>query len=184
MKRTNADGHSSNRYTEGNPALGIPATVVGAEEMNNLQEEIVNVILDQGITLNATVENQLLLAIRSMIGLGGVQSQFAIANNQTTAANVTGLLFDKTVTKSFEVLFDIYRKTDTALSQVNETGKIYGTYDPVGDSWKVSANSVFDNSGVIFSITSAGQVQYKSSNISGANHVGLMRFTSITRIKL
>ena len=152
--------------------------------MNLLQEEIVNVILDQGIALNATIENQLLLAIRSMINNGGVQNTISILNNQTAVQPLTGLLFDKLATKSFEILFDCYRKTDTALSQVNETGKIYGNYDPVSDTWRVSVNSVFDDAGVSFFITTAGQLQYKSTDITGANYVGTLRVTAITKLKI
>jgi len=72
MKRTTAPGATvGNRYTEGDPGGGIPATVVGDSEMNNIQEEIVNVVLDAGIALDGAIENQLLLAIRIILGLGG-----------------------------------------------------------------------------------------------------------------
>ena len=65
LKRTDADGHDSNRYTEGNPSLGVPATVVGAEEMNNIQEEIATTVEGAGLTVDQTgsSEGQLLQAI-------------------------------------------------------------------------------------------------------------------------
>jgi len=40
MHRTDADGHSSNQFTDGNPSLGVEATVVDAAFMNAVQEEV------------------------------------------------------------------------------------------------------------------------------------------------
>jgi hypothetical protein len=57
-------------FTGGNPGGGIPPTIVTADFMNAIQEEIANVILDAGLTLNKTTQNQLLAAINAKITTG------------------------------------------------------------------------------------------------------------------
>ena len=54
-------------FTEGNPASGVPATVVTADWLNNVQEEIVNVIGAAGLALDGTDQTQLLEAIAYLI---------------------------------------------------------------------------------------------------------------------
>jgi hypothetical protein len=51
MHRTDASGHSSNLYTEGNPSLGIQATEVDDAAMNAIQEELCRTVEKAGITL-------------------------------------------------------------------------------------------------------------------------------------
>ena len=121
MQRTAAPANDSGRYTEGNPSRGIPATVVGAVEMNLIQEEIVNVVLDAGITLDDATEDQLLAAIRVIISRGGTSiANFAIANN-TGPANITTIpALDNALVKGARILFDILRRTDT--QDLNEIG--------------------------------------------------------------
>jgi len=63
MQRTVAPGNDNNLYTEGDPGLSIPATVVGALEMNNIQEELCNFIESVGITLDSGDLTQLEQAI-------------------------------------------------------------------------------------------------------------------------
>jgi hypothetical protein len=53
-------------FTGGNPSSGQPATVVAADWMNSVQEEISHVIESAGITLSKTANNQLLLALQAL----------------------------------------------------------------------------------------------------------------------
>ena len=179
MKRTDAEAHDSNRYTEGNPALGIPATVVGAEEMNNIQEEIVNVVLDAGITLSGSTETQLLAALNTIIGRGGTQLSQAITDNVSDTV-ITGLVFDKTDYKGARALIDMHRRDDG--QSANEIGELYITHDTEADSWDVFLASHDGDCDVTFNITAAGQVRYSSSNYGGANYSGTMRVTNITTL--
>ena len=180
MKRTDAAGHDSNRYTEGNPALGVPATVVGAEEMNNIQEEICNVIEAAGITLDELDEDQLLEAINVLIGQGGSQSTQTVLDNQSLAVDITSLVFDKTEVKSVHMLIDVHRRDDG--QNANELFKVSVMYDPEDDDWDITYDSQFEDSGVDFTVTSVGQVKYTSSNFGGANYDGDMRITQVTRV--
>lgn len=56
-----------NKFTDGNPALGIPATDVSDEWLNSIQEEIAYTIEQSGIALNKASTTQLNAAINSRI---------------------------------------------------------------------------------------------------------------------
>lgn len=71
MQRTNAPYHVDNRFTDGNPLTGQKATYVDAAIMNALVDEMVYVIEQAGITLEAGNNTQLRAAIVSMIAGGG-----------------------------------------------------------------------------------------------------------------
>jgi hypothetical protein len=53
-------------FTEGNPAAGVPATVVTAAWMNDIQEELLTVLSAGGVAPVKGVQDQLLRAIRTM----------------------------------------------------------------------------------------------------------------------
>lgn len=55
MKRTDAPGSTiDNKFTGGNPGMGIPPTLLDASFMNVLQEEMCYVIEEAGLTLDQT----------------------------------------------------------------------------------------------------------------------------------
>lgn len=95
--------------------------------------------------------------------IGDIQeTSFSAANNQVAVANVTGLLFPNATVRSFEaqvaVLID-------ATTDLYEKFRLEGIQK--GSSWDMFIISVGDNSGITFSITNAGQVQYTSANSAG-----------------
>lgn len=171
-----------NLFTEGNPSLGVPATVVTDDWANDVQEEIVNVILDQGIALVKGTQTQLLDAIKSIVAFGGdSQISQAIANLQAAAADVTGAIYDKTSIKAVHLAFDLERLTDTQNEQ--ESGWIYLRHDTNDDVWHISVQSTGDDCGVTFSVTASGQLQYTSDDLSGTNYEGTLRITSVLQAK-
>lgn len=95
---------------------------------------------------------------------------------------MTDLVFDKTITKSARVLFDIFRKTDTA--NFTEVGEMFLVYNPEDDDWDISINSSFDDAGVIFTVTSAGQVQYTSDSIAGGSYEGTLKLKNVTKVSI
>lgn len=90
------------------------------------------------------------------------ETSFSAANNQSSPANVTGFVFSNSVVRSFKALVSVY---------INATGSLYEVFDldgiQRGADWQMSVTSTGDSSGIVFSITTAGQIQYTSSNITG-----------------
>ncbi|MGE4292401.1 MAG: hypothetical protein AB7E32_09340 [Desulfovibrio sp.] len=70
MKRIDHSTAADERFTEGNPATGTPATVVTADWLNGIQEELVHVITQAGITLDGEDLTQVYQAIAAMIADG------------------------------------------------------------------------------------------------------------------
>jgi hypothetical protein len=101
------------------------------------------------------------------------ETSFSLANNQASAANVTGLAFASGVSRSFEALVSV--EIDAA-SDLFEVFKLYGIQR--GADWQMSVESTGDNSLVNFTITSSGQVQYTSGNYSSFV-AGLIKFRAV-----
>jgi hypothetical protein len=79
-------GAGKDGWRDGNKALGIPATVVTAEFLNSLQEEVANVIESQGITLDVGDKTQLKQAIERMVKGGDYKASVRVAS--TAAINL------------------------------------------------------------------------------------------------
>lgn len=102
-------------------------------------------------------------------------SSVTIANNQAVAANVTDLILDGAEVRSALVEYSLYRKTDT--NEVLQSGIFRVQYKPIEMTWLLGAESYLgDNAGVTFSITSGGQVQYVSDDLTGTNYVGNLKY--------
>lgn len=90
------------------------------------------------------------------------QTSFSLADNQASPANVTGFAFANASVRSFDALVSV---SIDATSDVFETFKLLGVQR--GSDWSLSVESTGDDSGVAFSITNAGQIQYTSSSYAG-----------------
>lgn len=108
-----------------------------------------------------------------------VQTTFAIANNQSSFTNVTGLLFNTSTVKSAEISYFIIRESDTNPTGFVENGTLYIAYNEFASDWTFSQDGGGDAQ-VQFQITSGGQVQYKSSDIGSAGYSGSMEFRAKT----
>ena len=51
-------------FTNGNPATGVAPTIVDADWLNMIQQELINIVTAAGITPSKTVYNQVLSAIK------------------------------------------------------------------------------------------------------------------------
>lgn len=182
MHRIDGPGATiDNLFTEGNPTLGIPATEVSDDWLNDVQEEIANLIEDQGIVLVKGDQTQLLEAVKLLIGFGGdAQLNIALPNN-SGPFDATGLLFNKVNTKAAHISVDIERSTDTQNKQ--EIGTIFVTHDTRDDLWRISVSSNLDNAGVTFTITAAGQVRALTNNLTGTTYVGELRVAQVLKFK-
>jgi len=89
------------------------------------------------------------------------ETSFSAANNQTSPADVTGFSFASSV-RSFKALVSVTRIASTNLYEVFNILGIQRDSD-----WIIIVTGGGDSSGITFSITTAGQIQYTSSNLSG-----------------
>lgn len=78
----NLFGAGKDGFKDGNKTLGVAATIVNAEYLNNVQEELCNVIEPTGIVLDTNDRTQLKQAIRIMLSGADVTARF------TTTANI------------------------------------------------------------------------------------------------
>lgn len=99
---------------------------------------------------------------------------FSAANNQSSVANVTGLAFANGTVRSFHVIASI---TIVATSNVYAQFTLRGLQK--SSSWIIDSFYIGDDTGIVFSITSAGQVQYTSTNLAGFSS-NTMKFRSLS----
>ena len=97
-------------------------------------------------------------------------TSFTGADNQSSAANVTGLAFSYSTVASFQAIVSVIRGTNYAQFNLN------GVY--TGSSWEMADYIVGNTTtGVVFSITAAGQVQYTSTSTGTAPTIRFRAFT-------
>lgn len=102
------------------------------------------------------------------------ETSFSLVNNQAVASAVTGLVFANGVVRSFKALVSV---------EINATTGLFESFELLGiqkgSSWDMSVSSTGDDSGIVFSITSTGQVEYTSASYSGFVS-GLIKFRAET----
>lgn len=103
---------------------------------------------------------------------------FTVVNNQTSAADVTDFLIDPATYRGFVAEYSIYRNTtSTGATELSETGFLLGAFKTVAGAWFLTAGAATEEStGVTFSITAAGQIQYVSTNITGTPAASVLVF--------
>jgi len=87
---------------------------------------------------------------------------FGASNNQATPADVTGLVFSNASVRSFDALVSV---AINATASLFEVFKLTGILTSTGYTMYVTSTG--DTSGLVFSITAGGQVQYTSTNVTG-----------------
>lgn len=181
-----------NLFTEGNPALAIPATVVSADIMNALQMELCNVVTEAGLSLltsGTDTRDQVKAAVKILIERGGRSAPViqSIVNNQTSPADVTSFpTFSTADIAAIEFLYTVFRKTGS--SNVKETGRAYLTWNSETSSWgDVAQVSQHDASGVIFNTAlvsgSTYKLQYTSDDLTGSSYSGSLKITDIKYVR-
>lgn len=194
MFRIDSSGATiDNRFTEGDPALSIPATVVSADWLNHVQEEIVKTILEMGIALDKGDENQHFGALIELAKRGGRKAAYkSTLANSTGPADLTDdnnanevLSFDKQTVKALVGFIDIERRTDT--QNVQETGILFVTYDTNDDEWKVSLLTVHGDAETILTVAAVdanvSKLQYTTNDLTGTTYVGELRITNLVEIR-
>lgn len=142
---------------------GVLSSVKGGTGVNNggtLTYGANNITFTTSGPTSLTLPSSGTLAIISSGDIN--ETSFSIANNQSSPANVTGLVFSS----SIKMASVIYSVVVNASSNLYEAGEML-LVNIGNTSWQIAINSVGNSSGVVFSINSSGQVQYTSSNYAG-----------------
>lgn len=104
------------------------------------------------------------------------QTSATIANNQSSATNVSGLSFDTTEVRGAIVEYSVYRvTTGSGATEAVETGLMFLSYLSTAGTWDI-ATQHGGGAGVTFTVTNAGQVRYTSTNFTGSSYSGLIKF--------
>lgn len=109
----------------------------------------------------------------------GDERHFILENNQSVAADIDGLFLSKNIDSQMFVDFLIQRYTeDPSGFEAVEAGTLNIVYRPGARTYVVehAVTSGPDTSGVTFSITSSGQVQYTSTDIAGTEKLSRIFF--------
>lgn len=96
-------------------------------------------------------------------------SSVSIANNQTSAANVTGLTVSS-ATERYAVAEIRIRRVSTGGGATERVSvqTLFLTYNTLAATWALTKGSYGpDEHGMDFTVTAAGQVQYASDNMTG-----------------
>jgi hypothetical protein len=108
------------------------------------------------------------------LGVSNIFSgSFSASNNVSSASNVTGLSFDNSQTTSFQCQITVII-TRTIGNNLSETFTLEGQQNSSG--WGLYTSSLGDITGINFSITSLGQIQYTSSDITNFSS-SIFRYT-------
>jgi hypothetical protein len=99
---------------------------------------------------------------------------FSFANNQSAAANVTGFVFANASVRSFKALVSVSVDATADLFEIFEIEGIQK-----GSEWDYSVSSRGDVTGLSFSITNTGQIQYTSPSFAGFVS-GTIKFRALT----
>lgn len=110
------------------------------------------------ITKSSLVTSNVNLGVSSMFS-----GSFSASNNISSVANVTGLTFANASIRSFTATINVSIVVSSGTS-------LYSVYNLTGtqnaSGWSLYIETFGDTVGIVFSITSSGQVQYTSTNIS------------------
>jgi hypothetical protein len=119
--------------------------------------------------------------LNGLITLGDIPlTSGNLLNNQASPPTqlIPGLRFDISTVKGAFVEYNILRTTNETYERLTETGMLVVTYNPITFAWDLARYSAGD-AGIEFAISnvgSVGQAYYSSTNLTGAQYSGTIRF--------
>lgn len=111
-----------------------------------------------------------------------LQTSYVINNNVALDTDINRMFFDPGSVRAANITYSVYRTSTANPSGSVESGTIYLLYDnsaSLGSKWQLGQQKI-GNSGVVFSITDAGQVQYTSTDIDSIGYSGEIKFLAKT----
>ena len=113
----------------------------------------------------------------------GIEQHFELKNNQATAQDISGLIFDFRSVSYSKVNYLIQRVTTaTGAQELVDAGSFAVVYKPTAEIWSlISYNTTGSTSaGIVFSISATGQVKYTSTNITGTPSISKLTWRAQT----
>jgi hypothetical protein len=112
----------------------------------------------------------------SLQGTGSISETQSIIELTASNKEINGLLFDNSIVESANVVYRIYRVTDT--TEVSEEGRLNLVYVPsTPEKWFISREVTSGNNALVnIDVDTTGQVIYTATSISGANYSGYIKF--------
>ena len=109
----------------------------------------------------------------------GIEKTYPILNNQASPVDIVGLSFNSKTESQVSITYLLQRvTTGGGAVELVESGILLACYYPTSDAWNlvsVSEDLPVD-AGITFNLTSAGQLQYTSSNITGTASISRISF--------
>ena len=102
-----------------------------------------------------------------------IEYSATIANNQSSATDITGMILNDTLYRGFTIDYLIWRATD--INSRIQYGQLRAVYNANTSTWYLSDNYSGQDAGVEFSMN-VNQVQYTSNNLTGADYSGYIKF--------
>jgi hypothetical protein len=96
-----------------------------------------------------------------------------INNNISSPTSIPGFSFDTSEVIAITGEYIVRRTTVSPANNLVESGIISGNFD--GTNWSITRTQEGD-ADIEFTITSGGQIQYTSSDLSGTSYVGEVTF--------
>jgi hypothetical protein len=97
-----------------------------------------------------------------------------VANGQGSATSLTGMLFSNLTCRSVTATVEVRRKTSSA--EAIATGVLRLIYRELTSAWAIAGLQLDgDDTGLTLTVTSAGQLQYVSSTLSGSSYSGTFK---------
>ena len=126
--------------------------------------------------LISSLWNQFFVVVSNVLQYVGEEQVTALANNQVSAADIEGLVFDSQITSACFIEYLVQRVTSS--TNKIQMGILRVSYNPDTAAWAIGeyGTSGPDASGITFSILSTGQVQYTSSNLAGTSEISRIAY--------
>lgn len=102
-----------------------------------------------------------------------------IGNNVSSTTAITDLVFSPDTIRAAHISYTVYRRSDSTTTGNVETGIIYLMYDTEGASgskWFLGQNKI-GHSGILFSVTDFGQVEYTTDDIGSVGYEGKITYS-------
>ena len=179
MKRIEGD-----RFTQGDPNTGLPATIITATWCNDMQEEVCNAILSRKGAITNTPD-ELAQALEDLSRRGmtlPVLPMVAKAEKESDAVPIAGLKFDKDRIKVAYFNIHFERKTSENFQSEEWTAAAIFTFIKEKNKldWDISTSSILSTSGAMsICIDETGQVKYTCRELKGDNYRGEIRIGHI-----